>query len=251
MENTLWHEPRPSLEHYQWFQNLIDFQKISQNWLKDLRLDKPNLPHHLKRAVSPKIRDRFFDLGVALTPQSIDQLHEVLDDAHPFEFLSRLEHTVWSFQAWTLRNIFENTLPEEKEAVRNLLEQSAWKSGRTCAEERWMGFSNQSAQDLTQILGTFLNCPLWNSSQSNPFLTRRVLPNLIEIELFHCPHQTPYLEVEPSSHELCHLHSHWIRGFIYSLNTKVIVEHTVRSSEEIDSRCYQRWRFHSDQTSGS
>jgi hypothetical protein len=176
--------------------------------------------------------------------------------------LSRLERTIWAAQAYTLSQLLERTSESERSVLDSILEQISWKLGRNFAERKWLQLSDETRQKLPRLLLAFADTPFGsapfsaaNSGQS--FLVLRATEREAQIELHHCPHQSPFNEVLRIANELCAVHHHWTRGFAYGLHHRLQVTlqmarsgHPEKSKEKglqrPDSghqRCGQHWTF--------
>lgn len=244
-----WHLRRPSTEDYQWFRNLVDLHMLTAEWLGSLKMEREATPHQLRRVLSPSVQESLWMLE-KLTQSSIpNDLESLLDDSKPAEMLSRLEYTVWAVQAWTVMNILDKTPREERSAMRNVLEQSSWKSGRACAKRRWPEFPDGYRSDLRGILAAFRSSPFSGYPRHSTFLVKRATGSELQLELLGCPHQSRYLEVQAVADDLCHLQTHWMRGFAYALNPTVMLDYLPVQRSQFrarsgNRRCLQSWRFH-------
>lgn len=171
------------------------------------------------------------------------ELETLLDDSTPEELLSRLEYTIWAMQAWTYSNIFQKTPANERDALRNALEQSSWKAGRQCGQDRWAKLPKRYRNDIRDLLRTLQDSPLSGYPHRKAFLILRGTPQVVQLELLSCPHTSPYHEVQAIASPLCELHSHWMRGFLYGIHHQTLLEHIV-SSKKGGKRCQQVWCFH-------
>ncbi len=230
-----WYSRRLKAEHQQWFRNLVDFHEITLGWLGELKIDR--LPHELPRGVSPKLDKSISENLWMLNSLPSRNLNALLDDTCVDDTLARLEHALWAVQAWTLGHLLEK---DARGALENLLEQVSWKLGRKCAEARWKGILRSATEDLPRLVSTLSDSPFAGYPHETNFLPQRETRAEVALELRTCPHQSPYPEIKPYSDLLCHLHTHWMRGFIYALNSKATVE-LKRGSHEL--RCTQRWFF--------
>jgi hypothetical protein len=232
MRENPWHIRVPNTEHYQSFKNLIDLHELTTGWLKEIQLERPS--YLLTRGLSKKVVENLW----MLDSLSEKDLESFLDDTWPDEVISQLEHTVWAEQAWTLSHIQGKTTATSRVALETVLEQTSWKAGAINAQSRWSVFSKRDNLDLKDILLALNDSPFSGYPRGNGFLIRRSIPSEIQVELRICPHQIHFPEVKSVADRLCRLHAHWMRGFAYFLNNKVIMEHVVQSP-----RCTQRWSF--------
>src|SRR5690606_27633027 len=229
----------------QLFANLLDLHAMTKAWLKELNLDQPPTPHHLKRVLSPGIRDSFWKLETVSRSAVPREIEMILGEGNPDDVLSKLGYTVRAIQAWTLRSILEQTPSEEASALKNLLEHTSWKAGRECGSRRWQRTAEEPRQDLRGILAALQDSPLSGYPRNSTFLVIRALPQNARVELLDCPHQSRYVEVQPVVDELCALQTFWMRGFAYSLNSRVLIDYRPVTSEEREKRCTLHWHFHS------
>jgi hypothetical protein len=230
-ENS-WNVRLPKAEHDQWFKNLIDLHELTNHWVRDLKVDRP--AHLMSRGLSPEVQSQLWILDT-LSSVTLDQL---LEETHPEEFLPQLEKTIWTVQSWTLNHILRKENQNLNSPIVNLLEQISWKAGRMNGESRWSKAKNFGRFDLSAIFFALQDCQLSGYPQSASPLIRRATHETVEIELHHCPHQLSISEINSNENLLCLLHSHWCRGFIYTLNQRVSVEHSTGTP-----RCHQRWQL--------
>jgi hypothetical protein len=179
----------------------------------------------------------------SLPDQPDEAIDTFLDDTLPEDMLGRLERAVWAVQSWTLNRLLDRASAAEKPSLRAMLEQIAWKSGRKAAAARWKDLPAASREDLRGLLLAMTDSPFTGQLGLDAFLVRRALPREIELELRVCPHQIPHPETrgQPIAEELCGLHAHAMRGFLYELNNGVSLEHQCAGKDS--GRCTQRWFF--------
>ena len=225
-----WHARRLSVKHYESFQGLVAFHELTQAWLADLKIDqKSNL---ISRGVSSQ-----FSADVwMLASLAKAKLEDLLDDSTPDELLSRIEHTVWGNQVWTLMNLQAQTSGVEKSALQSRLEQTSFKVGREYGAKRWPKF--EGSGDLRRILLAMIEIPLFSGVGSEALLICRSVPHAVKVELRVCPHQRPFSALKDVQDLLCQLHNHWMRGYAYSLNSKIVWEYQPQRP-----RCTQNWRL--------
>jgi hypothetical protein len=231
-----WHERVAGTKHYQWFARLVSLHELTQAWLGELRLERPK--HGLTRGVDTRVSQSLWMLDTLASPDPA-LLDRLLDDTIPEDILGRLEHTVWSVQAWTLQNCVEKATGEAKRALESILEQTSWKLGRKFCESTWPALPASAQGDLRALL---LALSPYTGMGGDPFLLRRAVDGEVEVELKSCPHESRYSEVIPMADLLCRLHAQWMRGFVYALNNRVALEHSVRHGDR-GRRCTQRWFF--------
>lgn len=239
MKEHPWHLPSVTAKHFHRFRNLADFHHLTLAWLEELKEVKPS--HLMTRGPHthhPEIAANFWMLD-SLSEVNIEPL---LDDTSPDDFLGRLDQTVWALQAWALLELKEKTPKEQRSNLFSILQQCAWNVGRKCAENRWGALPVHSRQDLRVLLYALADSPMSGSLYGNAFLIRRAIANEIQIELKICPHLCPHTEVAPSADDLCQLHTHWIKGFLYTINNQISVEHQIEKP-----RCIHRWMLNASQ----
>ena len=244
MKEYHWHTRQPTTEHHQWFQNLMDLHQLTRAWSIDLDEKRTSAVYHIKRVADLDIQNNQTILDKFSTNPIYGKLEFLLNDKYPEEFLPQMEHMVWAVQAWNLRSILERISSEERGALMNTLEHSSWKAGRECSLKRWPQIPDTVKNDLCAVFAALLDSPLLGKTQRRMFLIKRAIASELEIELLACPHQTPYPETVPIMDELCALHTHWMRGFVYALNTQLVVDYKLRNHHP--SRCLQHWKFHRD-----
>ena len=230
-----WHERTAGAKHYQWFQRLINLHELTQGWLKEMQVERPQ--HQLARGLQPQVSQNLWMLD--FLSAGGPRMDNLLDDTSPEDILGRLEHTVWSVQAWTLMSSVERAPAETRQALESILEQSSWKLGRKCGEAAWPTLPIHARQDLRALL-LALSPHVVSGTGSDDFLLKRAVQSEVQVELKACPHHSRYLETAPMADLLCKLHAQWMRGFVYALNSRVTVEHLIRKKPQ---RCLQRWFY--------
>src|ERR1700744_252004 len=108
MRDYPWHLRLPTTQQYQWFKNLVDLHELTREWLKEIQTDRP--AHLLTRGLSPEVSENLW----MLDSLSQTEMERLLDDTSPDDTLSRLEHTVWAVQSWTLTHIYGRATPSNK-----------------------------------------------------------------------------------------------------------------------------------------
>lgn len=204
--------------------------ELTETWLKEVQSDRPS--YLLTRGLSPEITENLWMLE-SISKVDINQL---ADDTAIEDTLGRLERTIWAVQAWTLNALLGRTTSLTKDALDSLLDQVSWKMGKMCIESRWNSFINQKQKDVRVILLCMKDSPFSGYPHTDGFLVKRAVASEVQVELKLCPHQIHYPEVKSVADRLCRLHSQWMRGFAYELNSRINVEHVVQSP-----RCIQRW----------
>jgi len=233
-----WHERTAGAKHHQWFSRLISLHELTQGWLRELQVERPQ--HLITRGLQPQISQNLWMLDFLSRPGGgTPGMDSLLDDTSPEDILGRLEHTVWSVQAWTLMSCIERAPADTRQALESILEQSSWKLGRKHGELAWPSMPPHARQDLRALLLALSPFQV-SGSGGDDFLLKRSVQSEVQIELKACPHRSRYLETAPIADVLCRLHAQWMRGFVYALNSRVTVEHVVRKAP---SRCLQRWFY--------
>src|SRR5579885_70624 len=234
-----WHERTAGAKHYQWFSRLVSLHELTQGWLRELQVERPG--HLITRGLKPQVSQNLWMLDFLSRPGSKagPSMDSLLDDTSPEDILGRLEHTVWSVQAWTLMSCVERAPADTRQALESILEQSSWKLGRKHGEAAWPSLPEHARQDLRALL-LALSPHLVSGTGGDEFLLKRAVQSEVQIELKSCPHRSRYLETAPIADLLCRLHAQWMRGFVYALNSKVTVEHMIGKAPH---RCLQRWFF--------
>jgi hypothetical protein len=232
-----WNQRKALLTHHRWFRNLTDFQSITRSWLEESQGKRA--PHQVERVAAAHFPENFKFLETL--PDA--RLESLLDDTTPEDLLNRLEYSVWAAQAWTFASLMNHMAADEKEKLQSVLEQATWKQGRLVAEKRW---SLAEKQDLRALFLTLVDSPVALSLGEDAFLLRRGLSDDLEFEFRFCPHFSRFPEVKPVADELCFLHSAWIKGYIYGLNTQVKIEYrpaplAETQASQTHSRCGQHW----------
>lgn len=231
MRENPWHLRIPTAENSQWFSNLVDLHEITTSWVKELLSEKPS--YVLTRGIDKEVSESLW----MLDSFTQTDLGHFMDDTQPTDVLARLEHTIWAVQAWTVDNLEKNSPVTQKSSLESLLTQICWRKGKECAENRWKALIKKGITiPLQNILLALNHSPFSGYPYRSGFLIRRATQREIEIELTLCPHQIHYREVSPCADILCRLHSQWMRGFAYGLNSQVSMEYRTQTP-----RCIQRW----------
>lgn len=116
-----WHERTAGTKHYQWFNRLVSLHELTLGWLRELQVERPQ--HLISRGLKPQISQNLWMLDFLSRPGSgksaTPNMDSLLDDTSPEDILGRLEHTVWSVQAWTLMSSAERAPAETRQALRS------------------------------------------------------------------------------------------------------------------------------------
>lgn len=239
MREHPWSLRRPTHQHYQWFQNLIDLHALTKSWLSQLDAHGKE-QGKLLRIIPPEVRRKLEILESLIQASRPADLEILLDSAYPEELLTKLELSIWTVQAWSIQHVQEVTQETEKDALKNLFEQTAWSAGRSCAQQRWVNFPVDARNDLQALFHAVENSPLAGYPHENFAIVRRSTPTSLELEWMEYPHHKKTTELELTSSKIFHFHTHWIRGFLYHLNTKIVVD----LKDFGDGHFSQTWRFH-------
>lgn len=231
-----WHRRVPTAEDRQRFKNIASIHAVTRSWLNEITPERQT--HALSRIEAPGIQENLWLLEGLSDTHSPAALDTLLDDSSPNELLDRMERTAWIVQAWTLSSLFEKTPAGEKPALMNILAQSSWKCGRECAQQRWSRFPVKDRGDLRALLTAFLDSPICQTPSKKSLLVQRVTRESCQVDLLSCPHTSQYPEVKSLCDSLCELQSHWMRGFLYALNTQVHVDY---QPGEKQTRCSHHW----------
>lgn len=232
MRENPWHLRLPNVEHYQWFKNLVDLHELTANWTKQLQMVRPS--YALTRGLGNELSENIWLLD-SISEKTLDQF---LDDSFPTELLERLEEAIWTVQAWTVSSLYGRTPQNNQESLDRVLEQICWKLGKSCAESRWGELIKRNVDlPLRDVLLAVNDSPLASYPHKQRYFIKRAIQKEIQIELFSCPHQSQYSEAKLEAKRLCHLHSHWLRGFVYALNHRIGIEHHIQTPYY----CTQKW----------
>lgn len=239
MREQPWNIRRATAEHDQWYRNILDLHALTLGWLKELESEQPS--HFLKRgAATPELAEALSMLEriTESAPKAGAGFDTLLDDSEPTDLLTRLEHTVHAVQALTLSHLLERAQADDRTALLNQLEQNSWKAGRLCGETRWSTLSREARGDLRAALSALRDSPMSGLPHHDNLLVKRVIAEELQLELLGCPHQSRHNEVRSTADALCSLHTHWIRGFAYAINTRLSIEHWPATSQR---RCQLIW----------
>jgi len=221
MRNSAWHLWKPTSEHSIRIRHLVDINHLTTAWLKDLELEQDQGEYKLRRVFSPGAKENL-DMLERLTKAAVPtHINAILNDLSPDEFIERLESVIWSAQAWSLSRVYTETPQSERMALKSELIKSSFKSGRHSAQTRWPYFPNEGRKNLRVLYSSLRDTPFAGYPHTNGFLLRRGVHNFVEFELLQCPHRTELPEVKAIADDLCLFQSHWIRGYIYELNTEI------------------------------
>ena len=243
MREQPWHKRQASAGHFETYKNLMDIHAMTVDWLRELKIERPS--HSLSPAVGDQVKSQIQGIehavNVAFRAQENIGLDDLLDDTDPSDLLLRLKQGIFTLQAWTLRSC---NLADEL----TLLEQSSWRAGRECAQKRWP--SHQDRQKSTQsetifgLAALFQSSPIGDSREAPPFLNLRMTETEAILEWLRCPHQSELIEVKLVSDPLCRLQSHWIRGFLYQLNSRLKMDYYPAKAAESDTgHCRLHWHL--------
>lgn len=239
MRENPWHIRRATHRHYRWYENILDLHALTRSWLSELNAERP--AHLLAPAVAPEIRDslRKLERVAQSAAPAGESLESLLDDTSPDDLLMRLEHAVHLVQAITLRSMLDRVESASARSLTGQLEQASWRTGRDCAARRWPTLARAPVEDLHGVVAATRGNPFHGSGDSDPLLVQRLVSHELRAELRACPHQSPIPATRAVADELCALHAHWLRGFSYALNSRVVIEHF--PAPEPGARCRQRW----------
>ncbi|MCM0606447.1 MAG: hypothetical protein KA715_10185 [Xanthomonadaceae bacterium] len=218
-----WIDRSPTHEQYIAFCNLMDLHRMTLNWVKSVAEGTLSLPDHLSRVSSP---------GIKLTLEQLDQLSEddlptsfdeILKEWDPEDLIPTLDRIVKSMQAWILQGLIDRTQQSDHESLINILENSSFTSGSTIAQTRWAENIKSKPFTLDQAYNAFLYSPLGKSGQKGFLLERRKSTQTIEIETNILPLHSAYWEIKAVAPLVTRLHLQWMRGFMYRLNSQILV----------------------------
>lgn len=234
MRDHPWHLKLPAAEHFQWFKNLVDFHEITSSWLQELHTEQPS--YSLTRGLIPEITENLWMLGTL----SKTQLEDLLDESSPEDLLLRLEKTVWIVQGWTIEKLYSHSESSKDHLILDrILEQICWNLGRKCAQTRWHHLLTlQTSFTFRDIFLALYDSPLAGFPRKEGFLVKRATEKEIVIELRSCPHQQEIPEIHSSADKMCQFHLAWMKGFIYTFNTRINLE-----MKQTKPRCTQHWSF--------
>jgi hypothetical protein len=258
-----WHERRATTQHHRWYRNLVELHGLTQAWIRELGGEPEGAggrPRHLlQRGIAPsdEVNETLWMLerltrapdvappvsGSEPGDDSVTDLEALLDDTSPDDLLGRLERAVWAVQAWTLSSLIQSTPEPDRPALRNQLEQLSWKAGRDCARRRWSTMPANVRSDARGVLAALADAPPFGRPETTALLIERAIAAEARFELQVCPHRRTYGELAlagPLVDDLCRLHAHWIRGFVYELHPALRAEHRIG---EGGRRCAQSWRL--------
>lgn len=218
-----WIDRSPTHEQYITFCNLIDLHRMTLGWVHAIAEGTVTLPDHLSRVSSPGIKqtlEQLDQLGSEDLPTSFD---EILKEWDPEDLIPALDRIVKSLQAWILQGLLDRTPPSEHESLINLLENSSFNSGLSIAESRWRESIQKKPFTIEQSYQAFLSSPVGLGGQKGFLLERRKSKNEVEIEAGFLPLHSPYWEIKAVAPLVTRLHLQWIRGFMYKLNSQILV----------------------------
>jgi len=232
MRENPWHLRLPTIEHYQWFHNLIALHEFTLECIK--KVNPTGLPDFVKNALSPEIAENLS----LLNSLSDVKLETLLDDTLPEDLLGRLEHAIWAIQSVTILHLDKKENAHLKPEIN--LEEISHQLGTNLANKRWAILKKKYLNhvDSRDILLAMNDTPLSGYPYGNGFLIKRAIKKEIQIELRACPHRVNFHEVLPAADRLCTLQSFWTKGFIKALNPMMSLEHEIKSP-----RCIQRWHL--------
>ncbi|MCC7440888.1 MAG: hypothetical protein IT285_04610 [Bdellovibrionales bacterium] len=224
MRETPWNRPAPHSGHEQRYRNIMGLHSLTTAWLRDLDLDETTTAYQLRRVAAPEVRSHLAKLAELTRGGATPRLEDLVDASSPDEFLPRLEYAVWALQAWTLKSILERTSESERPALRQILEQTSWKTGRAAASRRWPTLPIEAAADARGLLAALRDSPFAGYPEGQSLLTLRCTSAAAELEQLACPHLSPFPEVAEVADDLCRAHASWMRGFVYGLNPAMVLE---------------------------
>jgi len=174
------------------------------------------------------------------------ELFTLIDDLSIHDYLATMESYVKQIQAWVLTSslIASQNSREERKITLSRLEQASWRVGRATGENRW--HKTKELADWSDLKVSFLSSlesPLHPHLAADAYLIHRLTSEEISLELLDCAHtRSEYTTTQfPFSNELCVLHSHWLKGFAYSLSPMIRIEQRNGDQHSPARRCTQIW----------
>jgi hypothetical protein len=238
MRENPWHFRLTTHQHSRWYRNLLDQHHLTLAWLSELKIDRPE--HFLGLSIDVNARNTFEQLeSIAHQTGSDNGLDQILDDTFPDDSLGRLEQMILLIQSIALKKIFERVPESQQSLLTSQLNQVCWREGRLCALRRWPKLCKENPTELRIVFEAFSDNPWRGQGKTNLYLPRRIINTSAEFEMIHCPHTSTNSSVQSVSDILCPLRSDYDRGFIYSLQPKLVVDH----SHPKDSRCTVNWSY--------
>jgi hypothetical protein len=232
-----WIERYPQTKDLIWFQNLRDLHGLTLEWIAELKAG--DLQSYILNCVPPKLaaeaRDWLWNLEK--WDASPAELHTLINDLSVKDYLLQMESMIKKTQAWCLAGSLASD--GDRKITLSRLEQASWRTGRTVGEKRWSSpYHRPDIADLKTVFLTSIDGALHPNSALEPYLFQRLTRDSIRLELLECAHRWPEISTHEFqfASELCVLHSHWTKGFLYSLNPSIQLEHRVA-----DTHCQQLW----------
>ena len=238
-----WTERFPDTKELLWFQNLQDLHALTREWVAELK--SGTLSELVLKSVPPAFSreadDWIFDLEKWENPET--PLRDLVNDLSVTDYLASLERAIKQAQAWVLATGVQGNA-EERKITLSRLEQASWRMGRSVGERRWLKHAGKlNWADLKVVFLTTLESALHPNQGLEAYLFHRLTENSISLELLDCAHTHGEYRhpLFPFSSELCALHSHFLKGFLYSLSPTIQLEHIMADKYSSSARCRQTW----------
>lgn len=236
MKEHPWSDRQSTVSHALWFRNIVDSHQITRAWIAELKIEPAK--YFMELSINPELRDSVTQLErVYGMEDPISALGKLQDDTLPEDLLRRLESAALTLQVVTLQKL------DGPRDLHERLERICFNEGRACAQRRWPSLPQETANDMRGLYSVLCGHPLVGEPGREPFLVTRLTRLEARVELFFCPHQSRHSSVTGVATALCELQAHWLRGFLYGLNSRTVLQHRCRDGHDGYSRCVQRWYF--------
>ena len=218
-----WIDRAPTHEQYTAYCNLIDLHRMTLAWVNAVAAGTLNMPDHLSRVSSPGIRETLEKLENLGSDELPARFEEILKEWDPDDLIPAFDRIVKSLQAWIIQVMLERTPSSEHESLINILENASFSAGSKIAELRWNEVLKSEPFTLELAYQAFIDSPLGLGGQKGILLEKRRASHTIEIESGFMPMQSPYWEMKSVAPLITKLSIQWIRGFMYKLNSQILV----------------------------
>jgi len=228
-----WLKRTPSAKDRLRYRCLIELHQITLEWITELKL--PDLQKQIAMATE-KTLPGSDHLWVFESWESA-RFEDVIDDLSPGDFLTEVEKAIQSIQKQVLdlALIHQPKGSEEFKVILSRMEQASWRSGRRTAELLWKDTQPQLLRDLKAIFLSTIETAIHPGKGLDAYLFSRVAAQRIELDLIDCPHH--WVLQFHHADELCWLHFHWLRGFVYALNPAVQIDQKTPGKYLSRTRC--------------
>jgi len=206
-----WHQRAYDVFDETQYLNYKEMHLLTLSWLTEKNITSYELP----RFKLPKLTVPQLPLHQKLT--------ELIEEQSTKEKLAELEKKSWFIQKQVINALFHLTKPKSLGHLESHLKLKSWNHGRTCYQKRW---DQEHTSDLKTLYQTLIYTPFILAGEKQNHIILRSTQNELIIELTNKHYQSK----KAFEQNLFPFHLQWIKGFVYSLNPKIIIKLQVSPS---------------------